>query len=578
MKFLDPITGGVDATLGTITATTLTLTNALTQAKSHASPDTDSATSALHHTLGTGANQAAAGNDTRLSDTRTPSNDANLVHNTGTENISGVKTFQSAPVYFGSTSTTSVSISGGATSQSMEIGRTDGVGSTPFIDFHSGATAVDYDARIIASGGTGVAQGGTLTFSAGAVAVSNTLNTAGNLSEAGNRVYSAANAPPLAMASNDANLVHLTGIETITGAKTFSAVATTSGGLAATGTSGTYSTWNRAILNIPNGASIDWTSDGSWYRGFGATTGKFSWYKWNGSSYTELMALDSNSGNISVIGTAATGTLTVTGAATVSTTLGVTGATTLSALGGALTLNNATSGWINLGAGGYAAPSFTTRSVGTKLVLYDGLTGSVSDYALGVENGALWSSVGASSGNFKWYAGTTSIMTLTGAGALTTSGTLSEGSWRVHSGATDLFVGLRATAGTSIPTGAWTLVTMNTADYDTTGTGITTGGWKCNSAGYYRVGGCLQHGSSATGRRGSCIFINGTQQNGNQNFAPAVATGSSGNSMPTSSMIVYLALNDQVDIRGYQDSGGALTTAIGSGAQACLTIQRIREP
>jgi hypothetical protein len=35
-----------------------------TQANSHASPDTDSATTSLHHTLGTGANQAAAGNHT----------------------------------------------------------------------------------------------------------------------------------------------------------------------------------------------------------------------------------------------------------------------------------------------------------------------------------------------------------------------------------------------------------------------------------------------------------------------------------------------------------------------------------
>lgn len=37
-------------------------TGNLTQARSHDSPDTDSATSALHHTLGAGANQAAAGN------------------------------------------------------------------------------------------------------------------------------------------------------------------------------------------------------------------------------------------------------------------------------------------------------------------------------------------------------------------------------------------------------------------------------------------------------------------------------------------------------------------------------------
>jgi hypothetical protein len=46
----------------------------------------------------------------------------------------------------------------------IEIGRVDGVASNPFIDFHSGAIAVDYDSRIVASGGTGVAGGGTLNL------------------------------------------------------------------------------------------------------------------------------------------------------------------------------------------------------------------------------------------------------------------------------------------------------------------------------------------------------------------------------------------------------------------------------
>jgi hypothetical protein len=45
----------------------------------------------------------------------------------------------------------------------LEIGRIDGNASTPYIDFHSGATAVDYDARIIASGGTGTTGQGVLT-------------------------------------------------------------------------------------------------------------------------------------------------------------------------------------------------------------------------------------------------------------------------------------------------------------------------------------------------------------------------------------------------------------------------------
>lgn len=46
--------------------------NKLAQANTHESADTDSDTTALHHTLGTGANQACAGNDSRLSDARTP--------------------------------------------------------------------------------------------------------------------------------------------------------------------------------------------------------------------------------------------------------------------------------------------------------------------------------------------------------------------------------------------------------------------------------------------------------------------------------------------------------------------------
>lgn len=40
--------------------------NKLAQANTHESADTDAATTALHHTLGTGANQAAAGNDSRF--------------------------------------------------------------------------------------------------------------------------------------------------------------------------------------------------------------------------------------------------------------------------------------------------------------------------------------------------------------------------------------------------------------------------------------------------------------------------------------------------------------------------------
>lgn len=50
----------------------------------------------------------------------------------------------------------------------IEIGRTDGVASTPYIDFHCGATAIDFDARISSSSATGVVGGAALTVSASA--------------------------------------------------------------------------------------------------------------------------------------------------------------------------------------------------------------------------------------------------------------------------------------------------------------------------------------------------------------------------------------------------------------------------
>ncbi|CAO3460343.1 hypothetical protein [Azospirillum argentinense] len=51
---------------------------------------------------------------------------------------------------------------------SIELGRIDGTASTPLIDFHSGATATDYDVRLIAVGGNGTSGNGGLQITAGA--------------------------------------------------------------------------------------------------------------------------------------------------------------------------------------------------------------------------------------------------------------------------------------------------------------------------------------------------------------------------------------------------------------------------
>ena len=52
----------------------------------------------------------------------------------------------------------------GAGNAGIEIGRVDGSSSSPYIDFHSGATVVDYDSRFVAAGGSGASGGGALEF------------------------------------------------------------------------------------------------------------------------------------------------------------------------------------------------------------------------------------------------------------------------------------------------------------------------------------------------------------------------------------------------------------------------------
>jgi hypothetical protein len=69
---------------------------------------------------------------------------------------------------------------------------------------------------------------------------------------------------------------------------------------------------------------------------------------------------------------------------------------------------------------GYAQPSFTTRSAGQKITLYPAISGSLVDYSIGIDGGALWTTVPAATTdyNFKWYGGETQIASLSGAGTL----------------------------------------------------------------------------------------------------------------------------------------------------------------
>jgi fibronectin-binding autotransporter adhesin len=91
---------------------------------------------------------------------------------------------------------------------------------------------------------------------------------------------------------------------------------------------------------------------------------------------------------------------------------------------GQIFLNGATSNRIDWAAAGTGAPAFTTRTAGTKVVLYPALSGSTVDYAIGIDAATMWSSIpeNTSSFNFKWYGAETLVANLSGTGNFTTVG------------------------------------------------------------------------------------------------------------------------------------------------------------
>lgn len=106
----------------------------------------------------------------------TGSSAKNFVDLTTTQTVAGNKTLSGSlttgtTVNIGTVATQRTTMTSGGSNHAIEIGRTDATASTPYIDFHSGATPSDYDTRIMASGGTGSTGQGTLTITAASLQV-----------------------------------------------------------------------------------------------------------------------------------------------------------------------------------------------------------------------------------------------------------------------------------------------------------------------------------------------------------------------------------------------------------------------
>jgi hypothetical protein len=149
------------------------------------------------------------------------------------------------------------------------------------------------------------------------------------------------------------------------------------------------------------------------------------------------------------------GEQTVGGTKTLSSQLVSTAANNTANGGGQIYLNGTTGNRIEMNTNGVANPTNTTRSLGTKIVLFPGVSASDVDYALGIASSTLWFSVPNSARFFRWFGGTTEVGTLSGSGALTTTGTVTAPTFNATSATDGGFQGI-ATDTAALPSHTWT--------------------------------------------------------------------------------------------------------------------------
>lgn len=181
-------------------------------------------------------------------------------------------------------------------------------------------------------------------------------------------------------------------------------------------------TTSNASIRLPHGTAPSAPADGDMW-----TTTAGLYVRINGATVGPLGSGGGGGGTVTSItaGTGLTGgIITTSGTIAIDQTAQIisTKANNTTTGGGQIYLNGATGNRIDFNTNGVAAPAFTTRSAGTKIVLYPSLTGSIMDYALGINTSTFWLSVpgNVDSDKFSFYGGTTEALAVTGSGRIRT--------------------------------------------------------------------------------------------------------------------------------------------------------------
>jgi len=135
-----------------------------------------------------------------------------------------------------------------------------------------------------------------------------------------------------------------------------------------------------------------------------------------------------------------------------------------------------------------------------------------------------------------------------------------------------LFHGLQITA-QSVSASTWTAIALDSTTVDSYGGHSNTTNssrYTAQVAGWYQVSGVLAINTNATGFRAARLQINGAALPASDSYANNMGTNNTTVTTPT--RLVFLNAGDYVELAGWQNSGGALSTSVLTEFASALNV------